>query len=287
MQIEDSQASRPLRLFYWNRAPNFGDQLNAWMWPRLTGIHFTAEAEDQFVGIGTVLNDSLPSARKTLVFGSGSGYGPPPSIDDSWTIYCLRGPLTCQSLGLSRELALTDPAILVRLLPRPDAAQDDVIAYMPHWRSSSDWLADAVGSLGLRYIDPARPVEEVLRSICRSRFLIAEAMHGAIVADALRIPWVAVDTSRGSSLFKWIDWTRSLEMGLDPLDLPPVRRVGSGSRNLRSRVKRSFNGSFPRRLKASLGSLRPNLSEESRMSQLEQQLVERMQALEQDWLAGA
>jgi succinoglycan biosynthesis protein ExoV len=38
-------------------------------------------------------------------------------------------------------------------------------------------------------------------------------MHGAILADTLRVPWIPVITSPIINVFKWRDWTMSL--GLD------------------------------------------------------------------------
>ena len=46
-------------------------------------------------------------------------------------------------------------------------------------------------------------------------------MHGAIVADTLRIPWVPVVCSPAIPPFKWIDWTRSLDLDYRPRGLPP------------------------------------------------------------------
>ena len=52
--------------------------------------------------------------------------------------------------------------------------------------------------------------------------IVAEAMHGAIVADALRVPWVPVQLSDRILNLKWWDWCRSLNMEYKPLRFPPV-----------------------------------------------------------------
>ncbi len=44
-------------------------------------------------------------------------------------------------------------------------------------------------------------------------------MHGAIVADAYRIPWIGVDMY-GVNKFKWQDWMLSLELDVPLYKLP-------------------------------------------------------------------
>jgi succinoglycan biosynthesis protein ExoV len=50
--------------------------------------------------------------------------------------------------------------------------------------------------------------------------VVADAMHAAIVADALRVPWVPVVLSPQSNSFKWLDWTLSLNLPYKPVKLP-------------------------------------------------------------------
>jgi len=52
--------------------------------------------------------------------------------------------------------------------------------------------------------------------------LIAEAMHGAIVADALRVPWIPVRSSDSVLAFKWRDWCASLNLTYSPHAIIPV-----------------------------------------------------------------
>ena len=91
---------------------NFGDMLNGWLWQDLLPGVFDDDPEVRFIGIGTILDHHLPAAPLNVVFGSGTGYAPPPvSVrGPGWRVYGVRGPLTARVLGLGPEAALTDPA---------------------------------------------------------------------------------------------------------------------------------------------------------------------------------
>jgi succinoglycan biosynthesis protein ExoV len=61
----------------------------------------------------------------------------------------------------------------------------------------------------------------VLRVLSEARLVVTEAMHGAIVADTLRIPWIPVVCSPEIATFKWRDWTASLDLPYRPIKIPP------------------------------------------------------------------
>ncbi len=87
--------------YYRDGIGNFGDDLNAWLWPRLIPDLLDDNPDTLFLGIGTLLNNRLPSRPRKVVFGTGAGYGESlPSLDERWRIYCVRGPLTAMALGL-------------------------------------------------------------------------------------------------------------------------------------------------------------------------------------------
>lgn len=214
-----------MKLFY-HKDPvgNFGDDLNPWLWPRLLPGLLDDDESSLFVGIGTILDERIPHAPVKVVFGTGVGYGRLPAVDERWRICCVRGPLTARALGLPSEVAITDPAVLVKtVLPdTTDVPKQHRVSFMPHHRTKiraneeSIDLQAACASSNIYYIDPAAGVEEVLRGIASSEMLIAEAMHGAIVADALRIPWVPVKIYDHIRDLKWRDWCSSLDLAYGP-----------------------------------------------------------------------
>ncbi|HEY4247240.1 MAG TPA: polysaccharide pyruvyl transferase family protein [Lacunisphaera sp.] len=213
-----------MKLYYFNEAPNYGDALNPWLWPRLLGHRLQERSSTLFLGIGTILKPGLPPADRYVVLGSGGGYEAFPKIDHRWTFYGVRGPLTAQGLGLDPELALLDGAYLLRNLKSlPTAIDGPQIGFMPHWQTqlSLPWEKICARS-GLRYLDPRASVDEVLGQLQGCRGVIAEAMHAAITADILRIPWLPVRLGRHILDFKWRDWLASISMDVAPIPLPAV-----------------------------------------------------------------
>jgi succinoglycan biosynthesis protein ExoV len=216
-----------VKLFYYQDAiGNFGDDLNAWLWPQLIPELLGDNANSLLIGIGSILDSRIPEGPTKVVFGTGVGYGRLPPLDDLWRICCVRGPLTASALGLPAELAITDAAALVRTLPLPPCRTPTGFAFMPHFRTPARAASQGVdieaacGELGIRYINPSGGVERVLSEIRCSEVVIAEAMHGAIVADALGVPWVPVQLYSHILALKWWDWCASLKLTYNPVVYP-------------------------------------------------------------------
>ena len=219
-----------MKLFYYkDPIGNFGDELNAWLWPQLLpellGDDSGNDEDTLFVGIGSILDKRIPQGPNKIVFGTGVGYGLLPVLDERWKICCVRGPLTAEALGLPPDLAITDPAVLVNTLRTPPNTKTYRASFIPHFRSPARAcdqrieLAEICTRLDINYIDPSADVVEVLRGIERSELVLCEAMHGAIVADALRVPWVPLRLYDQVLELKWWDWCGSLGLEYAPLAL--------------------------------------------------------------------
>jgi succinoglycan biosynthesis protein ExoV len=166
-------------------------------------------------------------AKKYVVLSSGADLaGPPPGFGGpAWDILAVRGPLTAMLLGLPPEKAITDGAALLRLLPEceplPETERSG-IAFMPHYASlpAGNWK-HVCEMAGIEFLDPCTGSEQTVQRIRKAKLVIADAMHAAIVADALRVPWIPVVLSPQSNSFKWLDWTLSLSLPYNPITLPP------------------------------------------------------------------
>jgi succinoglycan biosynthesis protein ExoV len=215
-----------MKAYHWQSwHGNFGDDLNLWLWDFLLPGFREVHADTLLVGIGTVLNrELLPAEGRKLVVGSGFGYGVPPDVSDPrlWDLRCVRGPLTAEKLGLDPALGVIDPAVMVAEMPEfRDIPKTNEVVFVPHWRSTLNgaW-AFASKAAGLTYVSPCQEAKSVVKSIAQARLVVAESMHAAILADAFRIPWVAVTTSPHINAFKWRDWTASLGLAYEPLRVP-------------------------------------------------------------------
>jgi succinoglycan biosynthesis protein ExoV len=210
-------------LYRWQgAAANFGDELNTILWPRLLPNFFDDNPNTRFLGIGSVLDCRHPAEPLKIVAGSGyGGYEPKPALNHNWIVHWVRGPRTAAALDLPLSLGLGDPACLVSSVFGPADHERHGIGFMPHFESAGRGAWHRVAEMaGVTLIDPRDPPLKVLRAIGRCDCLLSEALHGVIVADALRVPWVAVRPMVPIHRPKWLDWADTLSLDLQFRSLP-------------------------------------------------------------------
>lgn len=225
--------------FYWqSEHGNFGDDLNLWLWDFLLPGFRDRDPDVLLVGVGTVLNRVLlPAGGKKLVVGSGFGYGELPDFSDrsEWDIRCVRGPLTAGKLGLDPTLGIVDPAVMVADMPEfQGLPKTGRTIFVPHWESTVGGIWQEVcRSAAVGYVDPCGEAKSVIRAIAQAQLVIAESMHAAILADAFRVPWIAVSTSPSINDFKWRDWATSLGVTYRPQRMPVSTRAEANAKGAR------------------------------------------------------
>ncbi|ACT51074.1 polysaccharide pyruvyl transferase family protein [Methylovorus glucosotrophus] len=284
--------------FYKCLKPNFGDELNTWMWPRLMEGVWEQDDNSIFVGIGSIINNRYDPAKTKIVFGAGyGGYAPLPTLDESWKFFFVRGKLTAERLSIDPNLAVGDSAILLRSCVKSVPAKQFKVSFMPHWETTYNGNWEFACKLaGIHYIDPSLPVEDVMHQLQASELVVTEAMHGAIVADALRVPWIAIKPFVDLHSMKWYDWASALDINLSPVPLVTSSLLESlvlryheknptlaGRLNRRARFlkgvgERYFAERAAERLTA-VSQLPANLSSDQAMLNAHETMLDKMHAL--------
>ncbi len=212
-----------MKLYYWSSPRgNFGDDLNRELWPALLGERLEDENETLLLGVGTVLNDDVPRARRRLVLGAGSGYGFPPKLrQGGWDFRAVRGPLTGAVISAAGTIPLGDGALLIDAIRGLGTSGEGVASsgrpgtcFVPHWMTYEQelpTLAEACRRGNVHLVDPRASVASVVQQIAASELVIAESLHAAIVVDVYAVPWMGAVFVRDTP-FKWWDWCLSLEM---------------------------------------------------------------------------
>lgn len=212
-----------MRLYYYkSRDGNVGDDLNAVLWQRVFGEDFfTADKDRIFLGIGSILDNrpALRDVRHTVVFGSGlRGKYKPPAQLDRFDIRFVRGPLSAHVLRRHKVSYITDPAAIVPLYFQPEVARKTTrLGYVPYFMSPDHVNQAIAQAIGAKIISPTLPVQSFINEIASCEKILSEAMHGAILADAYRIPWAGCRMISGlfegsTTLFKWEDWMQSMSI---------------------------------------------------------------------------
>ncbi|WP_265501156.1 polysaccharide pyruvyl transferase family protein [Paracoccus beibuensis] len=218
--------------------------MNLWFWD-----HFLSGWRDHYpdrtlFGIGSILGTRVLQAYdRVLVCGSGSGYSSLGPVDpDRVRISWVRGPLTARLLGLDDSIAISDPASLLTVMPEfaqlPRGGNGTI--FIPH-RSTAQ-LQINWGRIGqmcnLQVVLPNQDAKEVIRKIIGADLVVTESMHGAIMADAFRIPWVPIKISNQFNDHKWNDWAMGLGLTIDaPESLALPKKFWRLTGTLRSQLR--------------------------------------------------
>lgn len=215
------------QFYYVGKKPNFGDDLNRDLWSGLLPADVLSAPDVVLVGIGSILSEEWVGqfgrgTERVVVLGSGTSYDLPPRRISEWSVLAVRGPLTAALIGMP-QAAVTDGAILLADLPDligPTRERSDIL-FMPHHRSirRSPW-GEIAAAAGMRYVSPQESVADILDAYAGAKLVVTEAMHGAIVADTLRIPWVPVTVAPTVDEFKWRDWCLSMGHSYQPAPVP-------------------------------------------------------------------
>jgi pyruvyltransferase len=164
--------------------------------------------ERKLLGIGSILNYAK---NNDIIWGTGRN-GIKPSHEHQFIyldVRAVRGPLTRQFLlekGIDCPEVYGDPTLLLPLLfpefkKQENPSKEYVI--IPHFSDEHLFLNDP------NFVSVKENWQEVVKKILHSKFVIASALSGVIVAEALGIParLLIIDNAGNTeNLFKYEDY---------------------------------------------------------------------------------
>ncbi|SEQ86355.1 polysaccharide pyruvyl transferase family protein [Sphingobium sp. YR768] len=225
-------------IFFWRQDKalgNFGDALTLLFLKRLfIGDRLYPGHVQHLVGSVITVNRleivrrdaqaaGLPEGR-ALFWGCGKKDGErlPPDLQRQCRFLGIRGTLSRDALGLPRDTPLGDSALLLPRVyqPRHNAQASGKILWIPHVHHEDPGEQDLDGCPDYLVRRPSIPnsaeaCEAFIDGIASARFVMANAMHAAIVALAYGTPFAFWSGSGINVPFKWQDFTSAFGLTLD------------------------------------------------------------------------
>lgn len=213
--------------YYKPKIKNFGDHLNEYIYKNL---FFDSQLKSNVIGIGSILTKEFLTeneieGKNCFVLGSGTrSIRDIPRFDIEKGSF-FRGPLTNMVATLDTNNFISDGAYVLRQIDKykklEHTQKQYPISIIPYFRSlnGANW-SKISKEFDLNFIDPTIPngIDFFMEEVAKSKLIISEAMHGAIMADIFRIPWVRLEflssifESLEVSTFKWKDWQYSIKL---------------------------------------------------------------------------
>jgi succinoglycan biosynthesis protein ExoV len=272
-----------------NYSRNFGDDINPFILSKLFDASLIESNTICIMGIGTILNDNhisyVEGYKEKIVFSSGAGYGKLTNrFDESWRFSCVRGPGTAAKLNLPESAGICDGAILLsRILPKSSYNRAGPVVFIPHVESywkAHEGLERACKNLGFQLLIPDADPKTFINVVQSASLVITEAMHGAILSDTLRVPWIPV-AFHFHNEFKWRDWFSSIDLQYEINYIKPI--FWSPKDSISSILKKPYQAGKYRLFESSLSKIFKNaprmLSAEGRIDELSSRLLEKVEEI--------
>ena len=209
---------------YWGGGPqNLGDYLppilleHYGLTPKkvLKSVISTAE----LLTIGSIL-ELVSEDYQGLIVGSGLMYEKKRSFENA-KIMAVRGALTRDLLGASKDTSLGDPGLLVPEIYKQQVTKHYILGLIPHYVDKNNKI---ILNILNRYPNQVKIIDiqgvplDVIKEIDQCEYVLSSSLHGLITADSLEIPagWILLSEKVAGSGFKFKDYASSMDMTIKP-----------------------------------------------------------------------
>lgn len=203
-----------IKLYWWNKQKNFGDELSPMICNMLSEQQIThAEffKSCDLIAIGSLLQHVTIDDYDGAIWGS--GFISSQSAKRNFTksnICAVRGEFTREMLGCKKNIPLGDPGLLSDMLIVPQDKKKYKLGVIPHYVDANSPAIDMIMTGDNEYvlIDITSSPMNVLKSISECSYIVSTCLHGLIAADSLNIPncWIKVSEKITGGDFKFHDY---------------------------------------------------------------------------------
>ena len=215
-----------MKTYWWsalceNYVYNFGDLLTPLLLNAYGLIEYTEPDLNHCAGTNYVLVGSLLQSfwdnHPLTVLGCGLLYDQRKTFTNA-RILALRGKLTKDRLGVTRDVTLGDPGLLVSKILPVSSSLDSVakpIGIVPHWKHYASPRLDRYrNDPRYKMINPRCEPESIVHELNSCAFIIASSLHALIIADAYGIPnkrMTFQDGLNDVADFKYLDYFSAID----------------------------------------------------------------------------
>ncbi len=191
------------------------------------------------LGIGSMVSDRVIADRNARCVVWGSGWRGDPVSDatrDLLDVRAVRGPHTAAALGLTGQVPMGDPALLLPRIIDADAHRSSrhagqraiLVPHISHISGAPEIGCDQTVTVGVRQagITGRFTTTDIVRrvsTIANAGFVLTGALHAAVIAQAYGVPWAPWRGPDVDCPAKWDDWAAYL--GIE-LQFAPDRASG-------------------------------------------------------------
>jgi pyruvyltransferase len=208
-----------MKIFYWNKKRNFGDELGGLLLKRFAHINseWSEPEKSDIAVVGSILH-YLPRNYSGIIAGCGKLHEKTKFDFPEAKVLGLRGYLT--AAGVKGDYAIGDPGLLAdELVPLEEKEWN--LGVVPHWSDTKLEFNETFLKYSPKIIRVTDDPLKVISEIGRCKKIVSSSLHGIVLADAFQIPRrIEIPPSAYNNpgieggLFKWHDYASSLDMKL-------------------------------------------------------------------------
>lgn len=218
----------PLKLYWWNAQPNFGDALSPLIIEHISGreVEWASPEKCELFSLGSIMHVVRRSHHssnrdiKPWIWGTGNMFPHRMDFLENVNFAAVRGPLTAGIVG-NDDLVKGDPGILTGELYQNNVSQNKeyklgIVLHLSR-EPSAEMIHYTENNKHCRFIDVKNTdAMEVISEIAKCEFIVATSLHALVVADSLGIPnvWLNPAGNHKRPRFKFYDYANSIERPL-------------------------------------------------------------------------